>query len=201
MKPRLLPIILILLGAAGMVLFFLTPVMTARFKVVDTSTDTDFTFSLNVNYDGGGSLKIDGTELGVDVTTELEIEPGDWVYTDAEAFPAYSIYLNAIGIGVAILGMLFSIFGGNSTLRILGALLGILGAASCITGCFLMWNFYSAFKADGDDLLELAELGYGTYMKGAYSNFYFGWLAPVISMGLIALSSFFFLAVKPKGAY
>ncbi|MHA1124639.1 MAG: hypothetical protein ACTSO7_01060 [Candidatus Heimdallarchaeota archaeon] len=201
MKPRILPIILVLLGAAGMVLFFVTPVMAVSVKIVDTSIDTNLRVSVNVYYNGSGSMTIKGTDFGIEVDDYMKIEQDSWGYTGADEYPTISVYLCAIGLGVAILGMIFSIFGGNSALRILGAILGLAGAAACITGCFLMWNFYVAWKADADTIVELFELLYGAENVSSYNNFSVGWLVPVISMGLVALGSVFLLVVKPKEIY
>ena len=107
-------------------------------------------------------------------------------------------------MAIAIFGMLVSIFGGNTGLRIVGAILGIAGAGMVIAACFLMWDFNTDFQQQCVDyaypFIQLLLLSLETPETG-YSTFGVGWLGAVSSMGLIALSSLALLVIRPRSKY
>jgi hypothetical protein len=206
MKPRILPIIMTLLGGAGLVLFMVLPIMTHQVTVVDTFWDHDVTISFNVYYNGSGTILWQGTVGGSPEDTYYKVEQDTWdsELNMSEEFPDITLYLCTIGLGVAILGMLFSVFGGNTGFRIIGAILGLAGAGMVIAGCFLMWNFNADFQQQCLDyahpIIQALLLTLEEPVTG-YSTFGIGWLGAVSSMGLIALSSFVLMFIKPRRKY
>jgi len=201
MKPRILPIILTLVGVAGLLLFMLMPVMTSSAKFVETASDTDLRVSWIVYYNGSSALVMKGMDTGIEIDIKLKIEQGDLdtLFPGiTEEYPDITIYLCFIGLGVAILGMLFSIFGGNAGLRIIGALLCLAGAGMAITGGFLLWNFNQQFQAETNDFFEALSTSSSIPLSSRYATFGIGWFAAVGSMGLFTLSSIFLMVVKPK---
>ena len=203
MKPRILPIILVLFGAAGITLFLLMPVMTSSAKFIDVPTDTDLKISFDVFYNGTGHLWIKGMDFGVETDIKIKIEADEWdtiflSVSDADYNPL-TMYLSIVGLGVAILGMIFSIFGGNTGLRIIGAILALGGAGCAIAGGFMLWTFNTNFQADADDFFVAMDTSFPTIdMSHRYSTFGIGWLASISSMGLIAISALVLLVVAPK---
>lgn len=201
MKLRVLPILFSIIGVTGIVLFILMPVTTAKARFIDIPTDTDFTFQVNAYFRGDGDNVVDGMVLGNPEHDEEYIGKDEWdTYMSlTEPYPDIVIYLSLIGLGLATLGIFLSIFGGNSGLRIAGALLGFIGGGLGIAGCFMLYNWNSAFQTQAEIYLGLVALFTGTTHTITWSTFGIGWFFAVCSCGLIAVGSIILLVIKPKG--
>lgn len=189
-----------LFGAAGIVLFAITPVVMNKGHFVNDVIDSDFTISMNVNFNGNGEVVYDGEHLGSAVDDIENVDKEDWDLwlIDAGPYPDIVYYLSFIGLGLAFLGIFLSIFGYNDGLRVAGAILGFLGAGLAITGCFLLYNWNIEFQEDAYFFMMVNAGFTGTTYSDAYSTFGMGWLAAVISSGLIAIGSIILIATKPK---
>lgn len=201
MRLRILPILLTLIAGAGVTLFIFMPVMTCQATYIDEGFDTDVTLTLGVSFDGSGKLVTKGVFLGATEENIEYITADDWDLFPtliAEEYPDIAIYLSFIGLGLAFLGMFLSIFGGNSGLRIAGALLGIVGGGLAIGGAFTLWNWNIEFQIGGANIMQNRSLYYGAAETITYSTFGTGWLASVTSSGLVVLGSIMFLLINPR---
>ncbi|MBK5115039.1 MAG: hypothetical protein KGD59_13995 [Candidatus Heimdallarchaeota archaeon] len=201
MKLRILPVLLTLIAGAGIALFATTPIMTCQADYIEEGFDTDLTLTLNVYFDGSGKFVTKGDYLGSPEDDISYLTKADWnsfPISMTEEYPDIVIYLSFIGLGLAFLGMFLSIFGGNSGLRIAGALLGIIGGGLAIGGSFALWNWNIDFQAAGADIMDSYSIFYWTTEIITYSTFGAGWLASLTSSGLVILGSIAFLIFKPK---
>ncbi len=202
MKLRLIPILLLLVGAAGLVLYATTPVVLTKAHYVRAVGPNDLVQSFKVNFDGSGEVTTVGTYIGNPYEHTQLIPVDGWDYysqIDPEPFPTITMYLSFIGLGIAVLGMFFSIFGYSNGLRIAGALLAIIGGGLGLAGSFMLYNWNLEFQEGCEDYIQInAAFLYSDEYEITYSTFGPGWLAPVISSGLIALGSVFLLLTKPK---
>ncbi|MHA1171622.1 MAG: hypothetical protein ACTSQ3_06050 [Candidatus Heimdallarchaeota archaeon] len=200
MKLRVLPIIIMLFGIAGVVLFATTPVVMTKARFVNEGANTDFTESFNVFFGGNGQVVVKGDYLGSPADDINLVDKNNWyLYAiNVEPYPDIVVYLSFLGLGLAFLGIFLSIFGYNDGLRIAGALLGIIGGGLGLTGCFLLYNWNVEFQEQTPNFISIHAMTTSTDYTITYSTFGFGWFAPVISSGLIALGSVFLILTKPK---
>lgn len=201
MKLRILPILLTLIAGASIALFATTPLMTCQADFTEVGFDTDLTITLNVYFDGNGKFVIKGVYLGSPEDDVIYIDEADWylpTFGITEEYPDIVIYLSFLGLGLAFLGMFLSIFGGNSGLRIAGAILGIVGGGLAIGGSFVLWTWNIEFQVASANLMDGYSIYYGTPEIITYSTFGAGWLASVASSGFVILGSIFLMLTKPK---
>ncbi|NHJ31551.1 MAG: hypothetical protein FK732_01695 [Asgard group archaeon] len=200
MKLRLMPILLMLVGVAGVVLYATTPVIMTKVHYVREGFGTDFVQTFKFRFGGNGEVTSIGELAGSPIDTSYPIDKDGWDYywIDLDPYNDVVIYLSFVGLGVAFLGIFFSIFGYSDGLRIAGALLGIIGGGLGIAGGFMLYNYNTTFQADCEIYAQVnAGFLFSTYTI-TYGTFGPGWLAPVISSGLIAIGSVFLLLIKPK---
>lgn len=201
MKLRLIPILLLLVGAAGLVLYATTPVVMVKAHYVREINPIDFVQTFNVRFGGNGEYTTDGIYQGNPTNEYVPVAKDDWdsQSIDVDPYPDAVMYLSFVGLGLAFLGMFLSIFGYSNGLRIAGALLAIIGGGLGITGSFMLYNWNQAFQ---EECYFEIQVDAGFMMVDeytiTYSTFGPGWLATVISSGLIALGSVFLILVKPK---
>jgi hypothetical protein len=200
MKLRLMPIILMLVGIAGAALYATTPVIMTKIHYVREGFGTDLTQTFNIRFGGNGEV----TSIGdinyapIDTTYPVDKDGWDYYFIDVEPYNDVVIYLSFIGLGLAFLGIFFSIFGYSDGLRIAGALLAIIGGGLGIAGCFMLFNYNTTFQIECEQYAQVnAGFLFADYTI-EYGTFGIGWFAPVISSGLIALGSVFLLFTKPK---
>lgn len=200
MKLRLLPILLMLVGIAGVVLYATTPVVMTQVRYVNEGVDTDLTQSFNVHFGGSGEVITGGEYLGnpEDNINPIEKDGWDYYYIDIDPYPDVTVYLSFVGLGLAFLGMFLSIFGYSNGLRIAGALLAIIGGGIGIAGSFMLYNWNTTFQAECAIYINVNSGFLFAEDTITYSTFGPGWLATVVSSGLIALGSIYLIIVKPK---
>ena len=189
-----------LFGIAGVVLFATTPVVMTKARFVNEGDNTDFTESFNVFFGGNGQVVVKGDYLGNPADSITLIAKNNWdLYAiNVDPYPDIVVYLSFLGLGLAFLGIFLSIFGYSDGLRIAGALLGIIGGGLGLTGCFLLYNWNTAFQEQTPNFISIHAMTTSTTYTITYSTFGPGWLAPVISSGLVILGSIAFLISKPK---
>ena len=200
MKLRLMPILLMLVGIAGVVLYITTPVIMTKVQYVNEPAQTDFIQTFNVRFAGNGEVTSIGELLGAPIDSSYSVEKDGWDYylIDVEPYNDVVVYLSFVGLGLAFLGMFLSMFGYSDGLRIAGALLAIIGSGLGIAGCFMLYNYNTTFQSEAAIYAQVNAGFLGTSFTVTYSTFGFGWLVPVISSGLIAIGSVFFILTKPK---
>ena len=199
MKLRLIPILLMLVGIAGVALYITTPVIMTKAQYVN-GTGTDFTQTFNLRFGGNGEVTSIGELNYAPIDTSYQVDKDGWDYylIDVEPYNAVTMYLSFVGLGLAFLGMFLSMFGYSNGLRIAGALLAIIGGGLGLTGCFMLYNYNATFQVECEQYIQVNSGFLFTSYTVTYSTFGFGWLAPVISSGLIALGSVFLILTKPK---
>lgn len=201
MKLRLIPILLLLVSIAGVVLYVTTPVVLTKVQYVREISNTDFVQSFNVGFGGDGDVTAIGEYLGVPVNEINLIEKDGWDYyfIDVEPYPDVAMYLSFVGLGLAFLGMFLSIFGYSNGLRIAGALIAIIGGGLGLAGSFMLFSWNTTFQEECAQYIQVnAGFMFVDSYDITYSTFGPGWLATVISSGLIVLGSILLLIIKPK---
>ncbi len=200
MKLRLMPILLMLVGIAGVVLYATTPVIMTKVQYVNEGANTDFLQTFNVRFGGNGEVTSIGELSGspIDMSYPIDTDGWDYYLIDIEPHNDVVVYLSFVGLGLAFLGMFLSMFGYSNGLRIAGALLAIIGGGLGLGGCFMLFNLNTTFQAECAMYAQVNAGFLGTSFTVTYSTFGFGWFAPVISSGLIALGSVFLILTKPK---
>lgn len=200
MKLRLMPILLMLVGIAGIVLYITTPVIMTKVHYVREGFGTDFVQTFNVRFGGNGEVTSIGELVGNPIDFSYAVDKDGWDYylIDIDPWNDVVVYLSFVGLGLALLGMFLSMFGYSNGLRIAGALLAIIGGGLGLTGCFMIYNWNTTFQVECAQYIQVnAGFLFSDYTI-TYSTFGIGWLAPVISSGLIALGSVFLILTKPK---
>jgi hypothetical protein len=195
-----MPILLMLVGIAGIVLYITTPVIMTKAQYVNEGAGTDFTQTFNVRFGGNGEVNSVGDLLGNPIDLSYQVDKDGWDYylIDVDPYNDVVVYLSFVGMGLALLGMFLSIFGYSDGLRIAGALLAIIGGGLGLAGCFMLYNWNIAFQEECASYIQVNAGFLFTSFTITYSTFGIGWLAPVISSGLIALGSVFLILIKPK---
>ena len=189
-----------LVGIAGVVLYITTPVIMTKVQYVNEGSDTDFIQTFNVRFGGNGEVNSVGELYGSPIDLSYPVDKDGWDYylIDVEPYNDVTVYLSFVGLGLAFLGMFLSIFGYSNGLRIAGALLAIIGGGLGLTGCFMLYNYNATFQVECAIYAQVNAGFLFTSYTVTYSTFGIGWLAPVISSGLIALGSVFLILTKPK---
>ena len=200
MKLRLMPILIMLVSIAGVVLFATTPIIVSEARYVNEGNNTDYTQTFNVFFGGNGESVIFGDFIGSPQDDIDPIDKNNWnsYLIAVEPYPDIAVYFAFIGLGIAFLGIFFSIFGYSNGLRIAGALLGIIGGGLGLTGCFLLYSWTVDFQESTPTIFSINAGFSGSDYTITYGTFGLGWLAPVISSGLVILGSIAFLIIKPK---
>ena len=140
MKLRLIPILLMLVGIAGVVLYITTPVIMTKVQYVNEGAGTDLTQIFNVRFGGNGEVTSIGELNHATIDESYPVDKDGWDYylIDVEPYNDVVVYLTFVGLGLAFLGMFLSIFGYINGLRIACALLAIIGGGLGLAGCIII---------------------------------------------------------------
>ena len=102
MKLRLMPILLMLVGIAGVVLYATTPVIMTKVHYVRDGFGTDFVQTFNVRFGGNGEVTSIGELNYAPIDTNYPVDKDGWdsYLIDMEPYNDVVVYLSFIGLGV-----------------------------------------------------------------------------------------------------